>query len=1170
MVDTGATINAVRSDLVSHLKLEPTEIECVALANDDREAPLGEVTVRMEWEKKVIEVKLIVLKNLYRPLILGTGWIAATDAVIYFNKGKILARAKESEDFQNFVNNRPAALEEEVLVITKPVIIAACSLTFVKMKPKEKPTAVGEQQHRVVHPSHCEKPKRGWVVPSCIVIERDGECLVPILNPTCQSVRFYPGEEIVTSERMTEKEAEELVVVDGPEEEEEKSAIKIDITARVADDEVVPEIIQRLLDPISKERRGDMKILLMRFKHLFFEEENGPLMPTNLYEHHIDTGDSPPIRCAPFHCAPSERIVIAEEVAKMKRMRVIKDSNSPWAANVVIKAKPDGTPRFCLDFRLINSVTVRDNYPLSRPDDILSRMSGATVFTELDLKCGYWQQPLDLESQPKSAFVTPDGLFECTRLPFGLRNGGASFQRLMDIALGGLKWTACLVYLDNLTVVGKTFSEHQERLEAVLTALAKANLTLNAKKCVFAADEIAVLGHRVSAVGVIPNPNKVRAISEFPSPNDQSPPKRVKALRSFLGMISFFRRYINHFSSVAVPLYNLLKKKVSWNWGDAQQKAFDVLKKNLLDCPSLSHFDDDGEYELHTDASSFGLGAVLLIRKGDDLFPVEFISRRLSDAEVNYHVNDLECLAIVWATARLRYFLFGRKFTVKTDSNVIRWLCQKKELKGKFARWILGLQEFDFQIQHQKGVENNVADALSRFPVHCDSCQSASLCSLRPSGYSNEELALWQQGDTSVSSPLIRLQEMMQDDDGVFSLSKGVLYKLNKSGRGRKELLVMPSFLRRDIIESCHDTPTSGHFGREKTLARIAERYWWPGMKESVAAYIECCSFCQFHKHPTGLMEGEYNPIPPPEERLSEYGLDHIGPFKRTQHGKEFIIAAIDRLSKFVIATAVGAQTSAAAAEFVLRDIIAHHGHPIVIITDPGTAFTSGYFAAAMERHGIKHHVISAAYPQANGQSERVNRAIVMALKAFVNENLRNWDVLLPEAVIAINTAVQSSTGLSPFEAVYGRTDRLPHESCFPWPKEENLSHRQFIKKLEQLRLMIRSTLLKKQERVKAFVDKKRKKPRVYQTGDLVLVTRNISKVGMTKKLLPRYIGPYQIVKKKSSVTYLVEDIPAMRKRKVWRRFTSHVSQMKPFRTPQDCEWEPAQFRRKALLRKGM
>lgn len=550
-----------------------------------------------------------------------------------------------------------------------------------------------------------------------------------------------------------------------------------------------------------------------------------------------------------------------------------------------------------------------------------------------------------------------------------------------------------------------------------------------------------------------------------------------------------------------------------------------------------------------------------MLKRNDDLFPIEFISRRLSDAEVNYHVNDLECLAVHWALMRLRHFLFGRNFTVKTDSNVVRWLCQKKELKGKFARWILDMQEFDFQIQHQRGIENNVADALSRFPVHCDVCQAMSLCSLRPTGYSNEEIAMWQQGDQTVRGPLLRLQESMMDgnetrSDDLFRLVKGVLYRINTSGRGKKNLLVIPSFLRRDIVEVCHDSPTGGHFGREKTWAKAAERYWWPGLRASVAAYVDACSFCQFHKRPTGRMEGELIPIAPPRECLRQFGVDHIGPFKETSRGNLYVIVAIDLLSKFVVGAPVAHETSELAVTFILKDIIAHHGHPDKIITDPGSCFTSNLWTEAMRRFGIKHHVIPGAYPQANGQVERVNRSIVMAFKAFVDEHPRNWDELLPEAIVAINTARQSSTLRTPFEIVYGRIDKLPHESHFPWPEDEDISNWKFIKRLREVQHIVRSDLLLKQKKTKEAVDKRRKRAHVYSPGDLVLVARDIVKIGKTKKLLPLYIGPYQIAKSMSPVTYLVEDIPAMRKRRCWRRFTAHVSQLKPFKTPCDPEWD--------------
>ena len=276
----------------------------------------------------------------------------------------------------------------------------------------------------------------------------------------------------------------------------------------------------------------------------------------------------------------------------------------------------------------------------------------------------------------------------------------------------------CLVYLDDLVIYGKTFEEHCERLEAVLMALDQAGLSLNPEKCTFAVEEIACLGHQVTSNGIRPDPSKLEAILEFPSPATSPPHQRLTTLRSFLGIVSYYRRFVKNFASIASPLYQCLKKNAPWIWGEEQENAFQQMKSVLVSAPLLAHHEADGEMEMHTNASGYGLGAVLMQKVADEFHPIAYISRRLSPAESNYHSNELECLALVWALSKLRHYLNGRPFRVKTDSNVVRWLCQKKEIKGKFARWIIEMQEFDFSIEHLKGIDNRVADALSRHPIH--------------------------------------------------------------------------------------------------------------------------------------------------------------------------------------------------------------------------------------------------------------------------------------------------------------------------------------------------------------------------------------------------------------------------------------------------------------------
>lgn len=272
----------------------------------------------------------------------------------------------------------------------------------------------------------------------------------------------------------------------------------------------------------------------------------------------------------------------------------------------------------------------------------------------------------------------------------------------MDEILTGLKWNVCLVYLDDLVICGKTYQEHQDKLETVFLAIEKAQLTLNLSKCHFAQRRILCLGHQVTCDGITPDPSKIDAIIDFPSPDKSEPKQRISVLRSFLGAVSYYRRFFDHFASLLAPLYELLKKNASWKWDRKHELAFQYVKMRLVNAPVLSHPTATGKFEVHVDASGVGLGAVLMQANltTNEFHPISYLSRRLTSAETNYHSNELECLALVWALTKLRHYLYGQVFTVKTDNNVVRWLSQKKNIRGKLARWVLILQEFNFSIEH--------------------------------------------------------------------------------------------------------------------------------------------------------------------------------------------------------------------------------------------------------------------------------------------------------------------------------------------------------------------------------------------------------------------------------------------------------------------------------------
>ena len=372
--------------------------------------------------------------------------------------------------------------------------------------------------------------------------------------------------------------------------------------------------------------------------------------------------------------------------------------------------KKNGDLRFCVDYRKLNQITVNDSHPLPLISDLLDSVKDAKYFSLLDLRSGYWQIPVAQEDRAKTAFVTQNGLYEFTRMPFGLKTAPATFQRAMEVILAGLTFEICLCYLDDVIVFGKTLTEHNDRLKTVLTRFRDNNLRVKLAKCVFASPQVTYLGHCISQQGVSPDPTKLTAVAEIPLPSN------IKEVRTFLGLTGYYRRFIPNYATVAQPLTKLTSKEYCNNfvWTDECTAAFDKLKQLLCSAPILCYPDFDREFILQTDASDVGLGAVLSqIDKSGNENVVAYASKTLSPREKNYSTTEKEAFAIQFGTQHFRVYLLGRKFTISTDHSALSWL-HSMEPKGRIARWLMDLQEFDFEVKHRAGRVHNNADALSR------------------------------------------------------------------------------------------------------------------------------------------------------------------------------------------------------------------------------------------------------------------------------------------------------------------------------------------------------------------------------------------------------------------------------------------------------------------------
>lgn len=465
------------------------------------------------------------------------------------------------------------------------------------------------------------------------------------------------------------------------------------------------------LDHLKGDLRKDLLEVFGCFPSLFQPRPGR----TGVLEHKIHLKDPTPIRQRPYRVPETLVSGLRDEIRIMQELGVIEASTSEWSSPIVVVPKKDGTLRICMDFRKLNAVSQFDAYPMPRIDDLLEKIGRARYITTLDLCKGYWQVPLEEKSREYTAFRTPLGLFQFTVMPFGLHGAPATFQRLMDRVLQGCD-DCCAAYLDDVVIFSQTWAEHCQHLQKVLQRIQGAGLTLNVRKCEWARAETKYLGYLVGHGEVRPQVDKVEAIK------NSSRPRTRKQVRSFLGLVGWYRRFIPNFSTIAAPLTDLTSKAARnpVQWTEECERAFNTLKICLCSSPVLQSADFTQRFLVQVDASSVGIGAVLAQGKPGEERPVLYLSRKLLPREQRYSTIEKECLAIKWALESLRYYLLGREFDLDTDHRALTWIQTMKDHNARVTRWYLALQPYRFQIRHKSGKQNLLADYLSRLPMLCN------------------------------------------------------------------------------------------------------------------------------------------------------------------------------------------------------------------------------------------------------------------------------------------------------------------------------------------------------------------------------------------------------------------------------------------------------------------
>jgi hypothetical protein len=871
--------------------------------------------------------------------------------------------------------------------------------------------------------------------------------------------------------------------------------------------------------------------LLHKYQHIFAEPTGMP--PDRDLESTVIPliDNATPQFVRGWRLSPAELAEVQKQVKDLLAKGYIQPSSSPWGAPVLFVPKPDGSFRMAIDYRKLNSVTVPNRWPLPHIDELLNQVRDARVFSLLDLRSGYHQLRLSPEDIPKTAFISPVGLYEYRVLPFGLCNAPAVFTRYMARVLAPMLGKSVVVYLDDILVFSKTPAEHLEHLEQLFTLLDKHQLFAKGSKCSLNRTELRYLGHIIGHGKVAVDPAKITAISNWPLP--QFP----KELQSFLGLANYFCKFLQGYSSLASPLTTLVAKTAPKTkrakgerytpntWTPQHTAAFEGIKHALCTAPVLILPDPNAPYRLIADASDLGTGAVLLQHDR----PVAYLSHKFSETESRYHTGERELLAVILALKAWRCYLHGCPggLTLVTDHHPLTYLQKQPHLSPKQVRWSQFMSQFlPFEWEYIEG-RSNVADPLSRHPMfapisvaHLPARQDVqpdiqnvrSPTSELPSAPFAARILAAYASDPWFADPL-NTAGLISTPDGFWkggeaSASSASSASTFSAKRPSVEQIVVPDNqqLKHDLLHEFHDSINAGHPGMERTLELIARYFWWPGMLLDVHQHVTTCSSCQLNK-------SNHRRIPPivplsiPVRRWDSISMDFVTGLPRCARF-DTVFVVVDRLSKFAVFIPTTEHVTAQkAAELFVKHVASRFGLPSQIVTDRDPRFTGTFWPAVLKLFGTKHSTSTPYHPQTDGQTERMNRLLEETLRHYVNANQTNWVSLLPLVEFAINNAWQSSIQSTPFFLMHGQHPRVP---ATPPAETQHPGSQSFVSRIADAVHNAKKAMTAAHDRMRA---RHTGKPPDYSVGQQVLLsTKHLTTLpGLSSKLSHTWTGPFLI-----------------------------------------------------------
>jgi transposase InsO family protein len=875
-----------------------------------------------------------------------------------------------------------------------------CAPRIVHMANEQPHTVEEELRGLVVEIGEIRAPVRAFVFPIAtdLILGND------FMRPLSTNIRMTKGDSTATFEWLGVRQQQQIF------EREDCQEIVAAKGARFNKMELSytlerEEDAGREVHPLEK--------ILRRRVPAIFEEDLGPMSKQCPVAHEIRT-EGRPVKQRAYRVDPGKEKIIRAEVSKMLDEGIIEPSDSPWASPIVLVQKKDDTTRFCVNYKKLNDQTVKDAYPLPRVEELLEQIAGHQWYTTLDLYSGYYQIPMATDSKEATAFVSKYGTYQYLVMPFGLTNAPATFQRVMDVVLAKyIREGRVVVYLDDICIFSKTREEHKRDLLEVCQTLAEWNLKIKPKKCKFGQKSLSFLGHVISEKGTQTDPEKCTAVENW------GVPKNASELRSFLGLVGYYMRFVPGFAAPLAILTKLLKKNAKFHWTDVEQIAMNELKKGMTEAPILHAPDFEKPFVVVTDASAYAIGGALMQEHDGKEYPVRYWSRTLQPAERNYSVTEKEALGVVQSLRHFRVYILGRRTTIYTDHQALRQVLTETEPTGRRARWVAALQEYQLEIRYRPGNKNLLADSLSRNPALRE---VKALEAEEPAAADGLLLDVWKylkQGgeltneDAAQNRRVLRMAARMM-------IENGELYRRRSNGPPVRVLISQEA--RKRLMQEMHEG--LAHLGERTTVDMVVNQAWWPNVYKDTIQHVRTCESCQAHSRP----ERAGPPMSIPVGQLFErFALDFVGPLPANEGENRYILVATEALTRWPIARATKYADAETVAKFLYEEIIIPFGLPQTLLTDRGSHFVNEFIRELNEILQVKHLLTTPYHPQTNGMTERYNQTLCRALARMADQAREDWDRYLPAAIFAYRVRRHTATGTSPFELMYGVPPRLPN-----------------------------------------------------------------------------------------------------------------------------------------------